>query len=62
MENKKIQRPDIIDLAIVRLEQKGLAGRRDWLVLVIDEMVEIRNRMLKNRAQSKRARNKIKRR
>jgi len=49
----KTQRPDIIDLAIARLEQKGLLGRKDWIVLVIDEMVVIRDRILKNRTQQK---------
>ncbi len=50
--NKKV---DIIDLALIRLRQKGLAYKKNWLELVIDEMVEIRDRILKNEAQTKRS-------
>ena len=50
--NKKV---DIIDLALVRLGQKGLSHKKNWLELVIDEMVKIRDRILKNEAQTKRS-------
>jgi len=50
--NKKV---DIIDLALVRLGQKGLLHKKNWLELVIDEMIKIRDRILKNEAQTKRS-------
>ena len=45
----------IIDLAIRQVEREGKLARKDWLSLVLDRMVIIRNALLASDSQSSRA-------
>ena len=45
---------DIISLAIRQVEREGKLARKDWMVLVLDRMVVIRDQIIKNRSQTER--------
>ena len=49
------KKPDIIDLAIYQVGREGNLGRDDWLLLVIDRMITIRDKTLHSEAMKSRS-------
>ena len=45
----------IIDLAIMQVEREGKLGQEDWLSLVLDRMVTIRDKILHSDAMISRS-------